>query len=65
MPDLNLDLKPSSTNPGLLTPDWVWTLCELVIYRLRDRQLDSGDRALLSMAADDIRDLRRAWKGKQ
>lgn len=49
------DLKPSSVNPGPLTPDRAFTICELIVYRTRD----SG--GTLTIAADAIDEVFIAW----
>lgn len=50
------DLKPSSVNPGPLTPDRAFTICELIVYRTRESD------GSLNIAAEAIEEVAHAWR---
>jgi hypothetical protein len=63
-PNYNHDLRPSSANPGPLTTERVWTICELIIYRFRDKMAAKDSLAYKDCCtiADEVREIRMAWE---
>lgn len=62
LPELQ-NLTPSEKNE-VLTPDRVWTICELIIYRYRDEHFldQSVTRLVLTEIADQIQNIRQKWE---
>lgn len=56
------DLKPSGVNPGPLTPDRVFTICELIVYRAREHVLAREATQSCTMIADAINEVAAAWR---
>lgn len=58
----NRDLFPSDKNPGPLDVDRVWTICELLCYRFRDRTKSPNAKEHYLAIANEISAIRREWE---